>query len=112
MRKFEFVNAAAKREFLDLPKPIQRQFGADLQAMQAGLAPFSGWKHLTETVGIGAVELIENGSTAYRTVYCAKFGETVFILQSFTKTTNGVDRKAMALARERYRLMQKRLTSE
>lgn len=111
MRKFEFVNAAAKREFLDLPKPIQRQFGADLQAVQAGLAPFSRWKHLTETVGIGAVELIENGSTAYRTVYCAKFGETVFILHSFTKTTNGVDRKAMALARERYRLMQKRLTS-
>ena len=85
MRKFEFVNAAAKREFLDLPKPIQRQFGADLQAVQAGLAPFSRWKHLTETVGIGAVELIENGSTAYRTVYCAKFGETVFILHSFTK---------------------------
>lgn len=109
MRRFEFVNEAAKRAFLDLPKPIQKQFGADLQAVQSGLAPFSRWKHLTETVGVGAIELIENGPQAYRTVYCAKFADTVFILHSFTKTTNGVDRKAMALARERYRLMQANL---
>ena len=111
MRKFEFVNEAAKREFLALPKAVQKQFGLDLQAVQIGLAPYSRWKHLTETVGAGAIELIENSDLAYRSIYCAKYAQTVFILHSFTKTTNGVDRKAMALASERYRLMLIRLKS-
>lgn len=112
MRKFEFVNEAAKREFLALPKTVQKQFGLDLQAVQTGLAPYSRWKHLTETVGTGAIELIENSDRAYRSIYCAKYGQTVFILHSFIKATNAVDRKAMAVAKERYRLMLIRLKSE
>ncbi|MEL6710498.1 MAG: type II toxin-antitoxin system RelE/ParE family toxin, partial [Pseudomonadota bacterium] len=42
---------------------------------------------------------------AYRTVYVAKFSDAVYILHSFTKTTNGVDRKAMATAKKRYKAM-------
>lgn len=105
MKKFVFVNEAAKRAFLDLPQEIQRQFGADLQAVQRGEPPFSRWKHLTETVGPGAIELIENTPNAYRAIYCAKFSETVYILHAFTKTTNGVDRHAMNTAGERYKVM-------
>jgi len=105
MKKFVFVNEAAKRAFLDLPREIQRQFGADLQAVQRGEPPFSRWKHLTETVGPGAIELIENTPNAHRAIYCAKFAETVYILHAFTKTTNGVDRHAMKTAGERYKLM-------
>jgi phage-related protein len=105
MKKFVFVNEAAKRAFLDLPREMQRQFGADLQAVQRGEPPFSRWKHLTETVGPGAIELIENTPNAYRAIYCAKFAETVYILHAFTKTTNGVDRHAMKTAGQRYKLM-------
>lgn len=105
MKKFVFVNEAAKRAFLDLPRESQRQFGTDLQAVQRGEPPFSRWKHLTETVGPGAIELIENAPNAYRTIYCAKFAETVYILHAFTKTTNSVDRHAMRTAAERYKLM-------
>lgn len=102
MKKFEFVNEQAKREFLDLPKEIKIQFGNDLNAIQQGKDPFSEIKHLTTSVGTGAIELIENGSPAYRTVFVAKFNDTVYILHSFTKTTNGVDKKGMATAKKRY----------
>lgn len=109
MKKFEFVNEAAKRAFLDLPRDVMRQFGADLQAVQNDERPFSDHKHLKDSVGPGAIELIEDGSPAYRAVYCAKFADTVFILHAFTKTTNGVDRKAMNTARERYKEMLERI---
>lgn len=112
MKKFVFVNEAAKRAFLDLPKEIQRQFGADLQAVQRGEPPFSRWKHLTDSVCPGAIELIENAPNAFRAIYCAKFAETVYILHAFTKTTNGVDRHAMKTAGERYKLMKSALETK
>jgi len=70
-----------------------------------GNVPYSPFKHIASSVGFGAIELIENGRPAYRTVYVAKFKQTVFVLHSFTKTTNGVDRKAMITAKQRYTLM-------
>jgi len=45
----------------------------------------------------------------FRTIYAAKFADTVFILHSFTKTTNGVDKKAMKTAKQRYKLMREEI---
>lgn len=104
-KKFQFINEAAKREFMALPKEIQQQFGTDLNAVCQDETPFSYFKELSSSVGKGAIELIENGSPAYRTIYCAKYMDTVFILHAFTKTTNGVDRKAMDTASKRYKDM-------
>jgi phage-related protein len=108
-KNFEFVSAAALKAYLSLPKTIQHQFGTDLRAVQQGKAPFSAHKVLTESVGPGAIELIENGSPAYRAVYCCKYLDTVFILHAFEKTTNGVDRKEMATAQGRYKEMMKKV---
>jgi phage-related protein len=47
------------------------------------------------------VELIINGSPAFRCIYVAKYAGLVVVLHSFIKTTNGVDRKAMAVAQAR-----------
>jgi phage-related protein len=80
--------------------------------VQQGKDPFSAHKVLTETVGPGAIELIENGSPAYRAVYCVKHLETVFVLHAFEKTTNGVDHKEMATAAKRYKEMKKRVDAE
>ncbi len=33
-KKFAFVNAAAEREYKDLPKDIQSEFGTSLRAIQ------------------------------------------------------------------------------
>jgi phage-related protein len=104
-KSFKFVSPAAKRAFLALPRSIQQQFGADLNAVQHGNAPFSDFKDVSSSVGVGSIELIENGSPAFRAVYCAKWLETVYILHAFTKTTNGVDRPALATARMRYKEM-------
>jgi len=112
MKKFEFVSRAAIKAYLALPKDIQYQLGTDLKAVQQGKDPFSAHKVLTETVGPGAIELIENGSPAYRAVYCVKHLETVFVLHAFEKTTNGVDHKEMATAAKRYKEMKKRVDAE
>lgn len=104
-KQFKFVNAAAKRAFLNLPREVQRQFGSDLNAVQQGEKPFSDFKDISKSVGKGAIELIENGSPAYRAVYCAKYLNRVYILHAFTKTTNRVDRAAMATAKRRYKEM-------
>ena len=109
MKKFKFINNQSKKEFLALPEVIQKRFANDLNAICQDKEPFSKFKHLKDSVGVGAVELIENGRPAYRTVYVAKFADTVFILHSFTKTTNGVDRKAMDTAKKRYKLMMKEI---
>jgi len=58
-------------------------------------------KALTESVGAGAIELIINGSPAFRCVYVAKFADMVVVLHSFVKTTNRSDRHAMQVAEDR-----------
>lgn len=105
MREYRFINKQALKEFKALPDPTQKRFALDLHAVSQGKDPFSKFKHIGDSVGVGTIELIENGRPAYRTVYVAKFKEAVYILHSFTKTTNGMDRKAMATARKRYKDM-------
>lgn len=109
--KFEYINSSAKKALLSLPKDIQIQFLNDLQRVQNGKDPLSEFKHL-KGIGSGVIELIENGSPAYRAVYCAKHLDTVFILHAFTKTTNGVDRKAMDTVEDRYKAMMKLVREE
>lgn len=108
-KKFEFVSEAAKKAFLELPKDIIKQFGADLNEIQKNKPPFSDFKDISDSVGAGAIELIENGSPAYRAVYCAKYQNTVYILHAFTKTTNGVDKPAMRTAKMRYTKMMEKI---
>lgn len=101
-KKFAFISDAAKKEFMAFPNEVIDQFGHDLNLVQHSQSPVSNFKHLASTVGQGAIELIENGSPAYRSVYCAKFNDTVYLLHSFEKTTNGTDNKAMQTAKKRY----------
>ncbi|MDD2009926.1 type II toxin-antitoxin system RelE/ParE family toxin [Pseudomonas putida] len=76
----------------DLPKDVQDDFGKDLRRIQYGQNPERPIKSLTESVGAGAIELIINGSPAFRCV--AKFADMVVVLHSFIKTTNRSDRHA------------------
>ena len=85
MKEFRFVNKQSLKEFKALPENIRLRFANDLNAICQGKAPFSAIKHLTESVGSGAIELIINGKPAYRAVYVAKFKDVVWILHSFTK---------------------------
>ena len=104
-KEIRFINKQALKEFKALPSHVQKRFSLDLNAVKKGKEPFSKFKHITESVGVGAIELIENGRPAYRTVYVAKYDNAVYVLHSFTKTTNGVDKQAMKTAKERYKKM-------
>lgn len=112
MKSFEFVSEAAKRAYKALPKGIQHPFGVDLNAIQQSKEPFSAHKTLSDTVGPGAIELIENGSPAYRAIHCCKYLDTVYVLHAFEKTTNGVDRKELSTAKARYKDMKRKVDAE
>lgn len=101
MRKFAFVSSAAEREYKNLPEGVQDDFGKDLRRIQYGYDPELNIKQLTESVGAGAIELIINGSPAYRCIYIAKYADMVVVLHSFVKTTNKTDRHAMDVAEDR-----------
>jgi phage-related protein len=105
MKRFNFVNKAAQKAFMGLPAAIRTQFGADIYAIQHNQRCFSDCEDVSSSVGKGAFELKENGSPAYRAIYCAKYLNTVYILHAFAKTTNGVDRQAMATAAMRYKIL-------
>nr|WP_311775793.1 type II toxin-antitoxin system RelE/ParE family toxin [Pseudomonas cichorii] len=95
------MNEAATREYKDLPEWVQDEFGKDLRRIQYGAEPALAIKHLTNSVGPGAVELIINGSPAFRCIYIVKYEDTVIVLHSFVKTTNGTDQQAMKVAEQR-----------
>lgn len=101
----KFANAAAKRAFIALPADIRTQFSVDLTAIQSGQRPNSPVKDVSGSVGTGSFELIENGSPAFRVIYCAKYLNTVYVLHAFTKTTQGVDKPNMNTAASRHKIM-------
>lgn len=100
MKKFAFVNDAAEREYKAFPADVQDEFGKDLRRIQFEQKPELPIEYLNG-VGIGVIELKINGSPAYRCVYVAKYLDAVVVLYSFEKTTNGVDRPAMAVVEKR-----------
>lgn len=105
-KTIRYLNESVKKAVQKLPSNISTDFLNDINFVAAGKDPRSDFKSLSD-MGAGVIELIENGSPAYRLVYCAKYIDTVFILHAFTKTTNGVDRAAMDTVKKRYKEMMK-----
>jgi phage-related protein len=108
MKQFAFVSDAAEREYKAFPKEVQQEFGTSLRAVQDDKKPFLPIRSLS-SIGAGVIELKINGSPAFRCVYITKFMNTVIVLHSFEKTTNGVDRQAMRTLEKRYKELQSEL---
>lgn len=66
MKTFKFINNQSKKEFLALPSKTKKRFANDLNSICQNKLSFSKFKHLKKSVGVGAVELIENGRSAYQ----------------------------------------------
>lgn len=90
--KIVFASGKVKKELASLPEKVRDSFLIDLQMVAAGLDPLSKIDHLT-TCGPGVIELIINGSPAYRCVYSTKTPGSVVVLYAGVKTTNGTCRK-------------------
>jgi len=104
MKSFRFVSEAAREDYLALPRKVRRKFGTVLRQVQAG-EPTHCIKDVSMAVGAGAAEVVQNGSPAYRAIFCSKFSDAVCVLHAFTKTAQGVDRTNLARARKRYKAM-------
>jgi len=98
LKRFAFVSAAAEREYKNLPEHVQDEFGKDLRRIQFEQDPRLAFKQLGDSAGAGVIELIINGSPAYRCLYIAKYADMIVVLHSFVKTTNSTDRHAMTIA--------------
>ncbi len=103
-KKFKYVNEGAKRAFMDLPTDIRINFSAEIRRVQEGEDPLDDFRVL-KGEWKGVIELRENGSPAFRAIYCAKHLDTVYILHAFTKTSEKADQKEMDTALARYKEM-------
>jgi phage-related protein len=108
MKKFAFVSDAAEREYKAFSKEVQQEFGTSLRAVQDNKKPFLPITSL-KSIGGGVIELKINDSPAFRCVYIAKYLDTVIVLHSFEKTTNGVDKQAMKTLQQRYKELKSEL---
>jgi phage-related protein len=98
------ASIAATRTFKALPKDKQEVFAKALTDIMNGRPPAMKPKPL-KGLGknkTGVLELKINGSPAYRVVYVIKAG-VLYLLHAFTKTTNGVDKRAMDTVVKRYK---------
>lgn len=108
MKKIRHANSQSEKEFKRLPEEEREAFKFSLSLVLKGKKPALEIDHLN-TIGKGVVELKINGSPAYRCIYYAKHKDVIVVLGSFTKTTNGVDKKIIDTCKRRYKQMLKEL---
>jgi phage-related protein len=102
-RKLRFL-PPAERDYVSLPRGIQKIFGRALNLVQLGLEP-AGAKALQGFGGRQVLELVERDENGtYRAVYTVKLTEAVYVLHAFQKKSHkGVktDKQDVELIKER-----------
>lgn len=87
------------REF---PEAARKEAGVQLHKIQLGIEP-NDWKPMA-TVGAGVREIrIRDEAGAFRVLYVAHVGETVYVLHAFHKKAQQMAKKDLALAASRLR---------
>lgn len=90
------------------PLEARREAGFQLDKVQQGKEP-DDWKPF-EQVGSGAKEIrVSSDDKAYRVLYVAKFGDAVYVLHCFQKTTQQTSKRDKELAEKRYRELDQEL---
>lgn len=96
----------AYRDYLELPRDIQKEFGFALKLVQQGLEPVQA-KNLQGFGGRSVLELRgDDQAGTYRTVYTVRFGDVVYVLHAFQKKSKkgiATDKKDIELIQERLR---------
>jgi phage-related protein len=100
-RAIVFV-ATSLADLKAFPTVARQQAGYQLDRVQAGRDP-DDWKPMP-SIGAGVREIrIREASGAFRVIYVASFGEAIFVLHCFRKTTQKTARADLDLAARRYR---------
>jgi len=98
----------SKKDFCKFPPEVQDDFGYALYLVQSGVHVVPGAKPLGKGVlkGLGIIELSDDhdGDT-YRTVYTARLGRAVYVLDAFKKKSKSgiaTPKHETDLIRQRY----------
>lgn len=87
-REIIFCTKTVRKDHDKLPDIDRDAFNIDLKMVAADVTPLSATDQL-DSIENGVIELIRNGSPAYRCVYYTKIPGQVVVLYSGIKTTNG-----------------------
>lgn len=99
---------SSRADLCSFPIEARREAGFQLDKVQQGKEP-DDWKPF-EQVGAGAKEIrVSSDDKTYRVLYVAKFGDAVYVLHCFQKTTQQTSKRDKDLAERRYRELEQEL---
>ncbi|HTF61128.1 MAG TPA: type II toxin-antitoxin system RelE/ParE family toxin [Edaphobacter sp.] len=101
------------REVLSsFPDDVKRSLGFSLRQLQIGRQPTSQTRSMS-SIGTGVYELKEADERAwYRVVYLSKIENRIYVLHSFEKESRKTDRRDIEIARQRLKLVRRRLQEQ
>ncbi|VAW11503.1 Phage-related protein [hydrothermal vent metagenome] len=89
------------KDLLSFPVDARQEAGYQLHRVQNGLNP-EDWKPF-QTIGSGVKEIrINDGGSAFRIIYIAKFTERIYVLHSFQKKSQKTRVKDIEIAKVRF----------
>ena len=87
-----------------MPDSVRHDIGRDLMRVQFGGQP-ANFKPMS-AVGVGACEIrVHDESSAYRTIYVARFENAVYVLHAFQKKSRKTAKNDIDLGKVRYRMI-------
>ena len=90
----------AERDYLALPREVQKSGGFQLKRIQEGKAPFD-WKPMPSVGnGVREVRIWERAGT-FRVIYYVQSEAGVFVLHAFAKKSQATSKHDIELARKR-----------
>jgi phage-related protein len=99
MLTLRFVGGA-ERDYLALPRDVQKSGGFQLKRVQEGKEPHD-WKPMPSVgKGVREIRIWERAGT-YRIIYYVQSKEGVFVLHAFVKKTQKTEQRDIDLARKR-----------
>ncbi|EGE3979759.1 TPA: type II toxin-antitoxin system RelE/ParE family toxin [Escherichia coli] len=121
MKDITYWNDKIQKQIDSYPEAVRERINFELVALQSDCphsfdsfdfpvdgddalgVPPAQKKSMRETIGRYAMQLTIKSSDSYRMIYVAKFAESVYILHTFMKKTNGVSKKEYETAAARYK---------
>lgn len=85
------------------PVLARNRIGRQIARVQDGLEP-GDWKPMP-SVGLGVSEIRVRVERAYRVMYVAKFGESIYVVHAFEKKAQRTPKTDIELARRRFRAL-------
>lgn len=94
---------SSRDDLREFPDSARREAGYQLDKVQRGEQP-TDFKPM-KTVGSGTYEIrIKESGDEYRVFYVAKFGDTVYVLYAFQKTSRKTPERHLRVGRRRYEI--------